>query len=182
MNVLTTPLPGALVVEPRVHGDARGFFIETFHAGRYEAHGLPTHFVQDNWSRSAKGILRGLHFQHPNAQGKLVWCVRGAVHDVIVDVRSGSPTFGRSFGVELSEGNKRQLWVPSGFAHGFCVMSDEADFVYKCTEVYSPQDEQCLLWNDPALGIEWPVATPLLSAKDQKGVPLSQLAKLPSMP
>ena len=182
MKIIPTPLPGALVVEPRVHGDARGFFLETFNAAKYEANGVPTRFVQDNWSRSAKGTLRGLHFQHPNAQGKLVWCVRGAVYDVIVDLRRGSPAFGRSFGVELSEASKCQLWVPPGFAHGFCVLSDEADFVYKCTELYSPKDEQCLLWNDPALGIEWPVSSPLLSAKDAKGLPLSRLTNLPSMP
>jgi dTDP-4-dehydrorhamnose 3,5-epimerase len=182
MNVVETPLVGALVLEPKVHGDARGFFLETFHAGRYEAAGIPTRFVQDNWSRSAKGTLRGLHFQHPNGQGKLVWCVRGAVYDVIVDIRRGSPTFGRSFGIELSEASKRQLWVPAGFAHGFCVLSDEADFVYKCTTLYSPKDEQCLLWSDPALGIDWPVSSPLLSGKDLQGVPLAQLTNLPSKP
>ena len=179
MNVSTTPLPGVLVVEPRVFGDARGFFLETFHAGRYAEKGLPTTFVQDNWSRSAKGILRGLHFQNPKAQGKLVWCVRGAVYDVAVDVRVGSPHFGKWFGLELSEATKKQLWVPPGFAHGFCVLSDEADFVYKCTELYAPQNEQSVLWNDPALGIEWPVSAPALSGKDAKALPLAQVANLP---
>ena len=182
MNVTETPLPGALVVEPKVFGDTRGFFLETFHAAKFEAKGLPNRFVQDNWSRSAKDTLRGLHFQHPRGQGKLVWCVRGAVYDVIVDVRVGSPAFGQWFGVELSEASKKQLWVPPGFAHGFCVLSDEADFVYKCTELYAPECEQSLLWNDPALGIRWPVSSPRLSAKDEKGVPLSQLTSLPSMP
>lgn len=182
MNVTPTPLPGALVVEPRVFGDARGFFLETFHAAKFAAAGLPTSFVQDNWSRSAKNTLRGLHFQHPRGQGKLVWCVRGAVWDAIVDLRVGSPGFGRWFGLELSESNKKQLWVPPGFAHGFCVLSDEADFVYKCTELYAPQNEQALLWNDPAVGVQWPLVTPLLSAKDQQGLPLSQLTNLPSMP
>jgi dTDP-4-dehydrorhamnose 3,5-epimerase len=182
VNVIATPLPGAMVVEPRVFGDARGFFLETFHTAKFAAAGLPTTFVQDNWSRSAKNTLRGLHFQHPCGQGKLVWCVRGAVWDAIVDLRVGSPAFGRWFGLELSESNKKQLWVPPGFAHGFCVLSDEADFVYKCTELYAPENEQALLWNDPAVGVQWPVAEPLLSAKDQKGLPLAKLTNLPSMP
>jgi dTDP-4-dehydrorhamnose 3,5-epimerase len=182
VKVSETPLPGALVVQPKVFGDARGFFLETFHQAKFEAKGLPTQFVQDNWSRSAKDTLRGLHFQHPKGQGKLVWCVRGAVYDVIVDIRRGSPAFGKWFGVELSEGNKKQLWVPPGFAHGFCVLSDEADFVYKCTELYAAEHEQALLWNDPAVGVEWPVSAPLLSAKDQKGSRLAELTRLPTMP
>lgn len=179
MNVSTTSLPGVLVVEPKVFGDSRGFFLETFHAAKYEAAGLPTGFVQDNWSRSAKGILRGLHFQNPKAQGKLVWCVRGTVFDVAVDVRVGSPHFGKWFGLELSEGSKKQLWVPPGFAHGFCVLSDEADFVYKCTELYAPENEQSVLWNDPAIGITWPVQSPSLSGKDAKALPLAQVTNLP---
>jgi dTDP-4-dehydrorhamnose 3,5-epimerase len=182
VNITQTPLPGALLLEPKVFGDARGFFLETFHAERYAAAGVPGSFVQDNWSRSAKHTLRGLHFQNPRSQGKLVWCVRGAVWDAIVDIRTGSPAFGKWYGVELSEANKRQLWVPPGFAHGFCVLSDEADFVYKCTELYAPANEQSLLWNDPAVGVQWPIATPLLSGKDQKGLPLAQLTNLPSMP
>jgi dTDP-4-dehydrorhamnose 3,5-epimerase len=179
VNVSTTSLPGVLVVEPKVFGDSRGFFLETFHAAKFETAGLPTSFVQDNWSRSAKGILRGLHFQHPRAQGKLVWCVRGAVYDVAVDVRVGSPHFGQWFGLELSEGSKKQLWVPPGFAHGFVVLSDEADFVYKCTELYAPQNEQSVQWNDPAIGISWPVQAPTLSGKDAQALPLAQVTNLP---
>lgn len=179
MNIIQTPLPDAVVIEQKVFGDARGFFLETFHSGRFGAAGLPTQFVQDNWSRSAKNTLRGLHFQHPKAQGKLVWCVRGAVFDVAVDLRRGSPAFGKWFGVELTEANKKQFWVPPGFAHGFCVLSEEADFVYKCTDLYAPEYEQSLLWNDPAVGVQWPVSSPLLSAKDQKGLPLAQLTNLP---
>jgi dTDP-4-dehydrorhamnose 3,5-epimerase len=181
MNVSTTNLPGVLVVEPRVFGDSRGFFLETFNAAKYGPAGVPTTFVQDNWSRSARNILRGLHFQHPRSQGKLVWCVRGAVYDVALDVRRGSPHFGQWFGLELSESSKKQLWIPPGFAHGFCVLSDEADFVYKCTELYSPEHEQSVLWNDPALGITWPLANPTLSAKDAKALPLASLQNLPSL-
>lgn len=181
MNVSHTPLSGLLLVEPRVFGDSRGFFLETFNAPKYQSKGLPERFVQDNWSRSTKGILRGLHFQHPVGQGKLVWCVRGAVFDVAVDVRRGSPTFGRWYGVELSDATKKQLWLPPGFAHGFCVLSDEADFVYKCTEVYAPQHEQSVLWNDPALGIDWPVEHPTISEKDARAKPLAELTNLPAL-
>lgn len=181
MNVSHTPLSGLLLVEPRVFGDSRGFFLETFNAPKYRSKGLPERFVQDNWSRSTKGTLRGLHFQHPVGQGKLVWCVRGAVFDVAVDVRRGSPTFGRWYGVELSDATKKQLWLPPGFAHGFCVLSDEADFVYKCTEVYAPQHEQSVLWNDPALGIDWPVEHPTISEKDARAKPLAELTNLPAL-
>ncbi len=179
MNVDTTPLPGVLVVTPKVFGDARGFFLETFSAERYAAAGITGPFVQDNWSRSAKGILRGLHFQHPNPQGKLVQVMRGAAYDVVADVRTGSPTFGRWFGVELTSENKKQLWVPPGFAHGFCALSDDTDFVYKCTALYSPKDEHSVRWNDPAIGIDWPVKEPLLSKKDA-AAPL--LRDAPSLP
>ena len=140
MNIDETSLPGVKLVTPKVFGDARGFFIETFSAGRYADAGIGGPFVQDNWSRSAKSILRGLHLQHPDAQGKLVSVMSGAVYDVAVDVRVGSPHFGRWFGCELSELNKQQLWIPPGFAHGFCVLSDAADFVYKCTQLYAPQN------------------------------------------
>ncbi len=179
MNVDTTSLPGVLVVTPRVFGDARGFFLETFSAAKYADAGIPGPFVQDNWSRSAKGILRGLHFQNPNAQGKLVSVVRGAVFDVAVDVRVGSPYFGKWFGLELSEANKKQLWVPPGFAHGFCSLSDDTDFVYKCTGLYSPPDESSVLWNDPAIGIDWPVTAPKLSKKDLEAPTLAASTKLP---
>ncbi len=177
MNVEATPLPGVLLVTPRVFGDARGFFLETFSAERYAEVGIVGPFVQDNWSRSLKHTLRGLHFQQPNAQGKLVGVLRGAVYDVAVDVRTDSPTFGKWYGVELSDGNKQQLWVPPGFAHGFCVLSDEADFVYKCTALYAPHSERSVLWNDPNIGIEWPVKTPLLSAKDAAAPPLAALVE-----
>ena len=180
MNVDSTPLPGVLLLSPKVFGDARGFFLETFSSGRYAEAGITEPFVQDNWSRSAKNTLRGLHFQNPNAQGKLVSVMRGSVYDVVVDVRVGSPHFGKWFGCELSEANKQQLWVPPGFAHGFCVLSDEADFVYKCTQLYAPQNEAAVLWNDPALGIEWPVKEPVLSKKDASALPLAELnARLP---
>lgn len=175
MNVDTTPLPGVLLVTPRVFGDARGFFLETFSADKYAERGISGPFVQDNWSRSAKNILRGLHFQHPHGQGKLVSCTRGAVFDVAVDVRLGSPHFGKWFGVELSEENKKQLWIPPGFAHGFCVLSDVADFVYKCTALYAPAHERSVLWNDPDIGIDWPVKEPLLSSKDAAATKLSAM-------
>jgi dTDP-4-dehydrorhamnose 3,5-epimerase len=180
MNVIETNLPGVLLIEPKVHGDARGFFLETFHSERYAVLNAPP-FVQDNWSRSAKGILRGLHLQNPNAQGKLVQVMAGAVFDVAVDVRKGSPTFGQHYGVELSAENKRQLYVPPGFAHGFCVLTDSADFVYKCTALYTPQHEVSILWNDPDIGIAWPIPTPLLSTKDANGLRLKDAGdRLPS--
>jgi dTDP-4-dehydrorhamnose 3,5-epimerase len=179
MNVVPTPIPGVLVIEPKVFGDDRGFFLETFHAERYRAAGLPAPFVQDNWSRSAKGTLRGLHFQEPNPQGKLVQVFRGSVFDVAVDIRRGSPTFGKWYGCELSEENKRQLWVPPGFAHGFCVTSESADFVYKCTELYAPASERGIAWNDPDLAIPWPVAAPLLSKKDSGAPRLKDAPMLP---
>ncbi len=179
MNVSQTSLSGVLLVEPKVFGDARGFFLETFHEGRYAAAGIKGPFVQDNWSRSVKGTLRGLHFQLPNAQGKLVWCPRGAVWDVAVDIRKGSPTFGKFFGIELSEENKRQLWVPPNFAHGFCVLSESADFVYKCTDLYAPEQEGAVLWNDPALGIPWPITSPNLSKKDAAAPTLANAPRLP---
>ncbi len=179
MEVRRTELADVLLIEPRVFGDTRGFFLETFHAERYGAAGIRGPFVQDNWSRSVGGTLRGLHFQEPHAQGKLVQVVAGAVYDVAVDVRRGSPTFGRWVGVELSAENKRQLWVPGGFAHGFVVTSDVADFFYKCTDVYRPEAERAVAWNDPALAIRWPVEAPLLSPKDAAAPCLADAPMLP---
>lgn len=166
MKAVPTGVDGLVVLEPTVHGDERGFFMETFHEKMFANLGLPTHFAQDNHSRSSKGVLRGLHFQDPNAQGKLVRVVTGAVWDVAVDLRTGSSTFGRWFGTELTSENKRLVYVPPGFAHGFCVLSDTADFLYKCTTIYSPKDEHGIRWDDPDLNITWPVDRPQVSAKD----------------
>jgi dTDP-4-dehydrorhamnose 3,5-epimerase len=179
MNVTETSIPGVLLIEPRRFGDSRGFFSELFHEERYAAAGVTGRFVQDNLSRSKKGTLRGLHFQEPRPQGKLVQVLRGAVYDVVVDIRRGSPAFGRWFGVELSDENYRQLWVPPGFAHGFCVLSDVADFYYKCTDLYIPEHDRGILWNDPAIGIDWPIQEPLLSAKDKVAPTLSNAPVLP---
>jgi dTDP-4-dehydrorhamnose 3,5-epimerase len=180
MKVSETELPGVLLVEPRVFSDERGFFLETFHAERYAAHGIPTALVQDNLSRSRHGTLRGLHFQEPKAQGKLVQVVRGTVFDVVVDVRRGSPTFGRWLGLELSGEAPRQLWIPPGFAHGFCVLSESADFYYKCTTLYAPEAERSIRWNDPQIGIQWPLRDPILSPKDAAAPLLADAAVLPS--
>lgn len=176
MNVIDTEIPEVKIIEPKVFGDERGFFLETFQAKRYrDDAGIKLDFVQDNYSRSSKGVLRGLHFQKKNPQGKLVRVVRGEVYDVAVDIRCQSPTFGRWVGAVLSEQNKRQFWVPPGFAHGFLVLSDCADFEYKCTDYYDPSDEGCLLWNDASLAIDWPIDTPLLSNKDQAGMSFETL-------
>jgi dTDP-4-dehydrorhamnose 3,5-epimerase len=175
MNVIQTALPGVLLFEPRVFGDERGFFFESFNDKVFTAAvGGPVAFVQDNHSRSSRGVLRGLHYQlPPHAQGKLVRVVRGEVFDVAVDIRAGSPTFGRWVGEVLSEQNKRQLWIPPGFAHGFVTLSETADFLYKTTDFYAPQAERCIAWNDPTIGIRWPYeGTPLVSAKDAQGVSL----------
>jgi len=180
VKVTPTELPGVLLVEPTVFRDVRGFFVETFQAERYAAAGIPGPFVQDNLSRSGKGTLRGLHFQEPHAQGKLVQVLRGAVWDVAVDVRKGSPHFGRWVGAELNDENRHQLWIPSGFAHGFCVLSESADFFYKCTALFAPEAERAVRWDDPALGIRWPVEAPRLSAKDAAAPPLSQAPVLPA--
>jgi dTDP-4-dehydrorhamnose 3,5-epimerase len=176
MNVLETAIPGVLIVEPKVFGDARGFFLETFQEQRYALSGIGRHFVQDNLSRSAQDVLRGLHIQNPKPQGKLVTVLRGCVLDVAVDVRAGSPTFGRHVAVELNEENHRQLWIPRGLAHGFVVRSESADFFYKCDEVYSPADEIVVRWNDPQLGIDWGCGSPKVSARDSEGSPLARLA------
>jgi dTDP-4-dehydrorhamnose 3,5-epimerase len=166
MKVTPMRLPEVLLVEPQRIGDARGYFLETWQQERYRAAGIALPFVQDNLSRSAQGILRGLHLQHPNDQGKLVYVVAGEVFDVAVDVRVGSPTFGKWTGATLSSEDHRQLWIPPGFAHGFCVTGESALFAYKCTAPYSAADEIGVLWNDPGIGIAWPVPAPRLSAKD----------------
>lgn len=176
MNVIETELPGVVIIEPKVFGDSRGFFFESFQAERYAAHGIPA-FVQDNVSRSQKGVLRGLHYQLEKPQGKLVYVLTGAVLDVAVDIRVGSPTFGRAVWVELNDTNHRQLYIPPGFAHGFCVLSDTADFFYKCTDYYYPAAERSILWNDPALQIPWPIKDPILSAKDQVGLLLNEVTQ-----
>ncbi|MGY4565498.1 dTDP-4-dehydrorhamnose 3,5-epimerase [Erwinia sp. TECH1] len=178
MKVTETRVQGVKLIEPKVFGDERGFFLETFQKERYQALlDIDLDFVQDNHSRSSQGVLRGLHFQTSRPQGKLVRVVRGEVFDVAVDIRPDSPTFGQWAGVYLSEENKNQFWVPPGLAHGFVVISEFADFEYKCTDYYDPQHEGCLLWNDPQLNIEWPVAEPLLSGKDAQGKLFRELFK-----
>jgi dTDP-4-dehydrorhamnose 3,5-epimerase len=173
MRTIETDIPGVVIIEPRVFGDARGFFMESWNQARY--------FVQDNLSFSRRGVLRGLHFQNPNGQGKLVYVLQGEVFDVAVDIRRGSPTFGKSVSVVLSSDNKRQFYIPPGFAHGFVVTSETALFAYKCTTLYSPKDEGSVLWNDPDLGIDWPIADPELSDKDRVGLRLADypVEKLP---
>jgi dTDP-4-dehydrorhamnose 3,5-epimerase len=170
-----TTLPGVLVIEPDVFSDARGFFLETYREDRYRELGIHDRFVQDNLSRSERGVLRGLHFQNPRAQAKLATVLEGEVFDVAVDVRRGSPTFGRWFGTTLSETNKHQLYVPAGFAHGFCVLSERALFAYKCSDTYVPEADRCIRWDDPQLAIEWPVDAPSLSRKDADAPRLSEL-------
>ncbi|MFA3760691.1 dTDP-4-dehydrorhamnose 3,5-epimerase [Yersinia sp. 2544 StPb PI] len=170
MKVTNTKIHDVKIITPTVFGDPRGFFLETFEKNRYrEMLDIDLEFVQDNYSRSGKGVLRGLHFQKTNPQGKLVRVVRGEVFDVAVDIRPASPTFGQWEGIILSEDNKSQLWIPPGLAHGFAVLSDIADLEYKCTDYYTPQDEGCLLWNDHTINIDWPISNPLLSEKDKNG-------------
>jgi dTDP-4-dehydrorhamnose 3,5-epimerase len=166
MKTIETALPGVVIVEPQVFGDERGFFMETFHQARYGNFDIHASLVQDNLSLSKKGVLRGLHFQHPMAQGKLIQVLKGEVFDVAVDIRLGSPTFAKWVSVTLSSGNKRQVYIPPGFAHGFLVTSDEALFAYKCTEYYCPETESAICWNDPDIGIDWPIDNPTLSRKD----------------
>ena len=171
MKVTRLAIPDVVLIEPKVFGDARGFFFESFNQKAFnEATGTNHQFVQDNHSRSAKGVLRGLHYQIQQPQGKLVRVVRGAVFDVAVDIRKSSPTFGHWVGAELSEDNQHQLWVPPGFAHGFLVLSDMADFLYKTTDYYAPQYERSILWNDSDLNIDWPIGEPILSNKDRQGL------------
>lgn len=177
MNVITCDIPGLVTVEPKIFGDARGFFMETWNQQRYREAGLDWNFVQDNLSFSRRGILRGLHFQNPKGQGKLVYVLQGEVFDVAVDIRKNSPTFGRWHGVNLSAENKRQFFVPAGFAHGFAVLSETALFAYKCTELYTPQNEMSLLWNDPDIGVKWPLENPQLSEKDVRGTRLKDIPR-----
>jgi len=178
MELIPTAIEGVLIVEPKVFGDERGFFLESWNQASFAKLGLDLDFVQDNHSRSARGVLRGMHYQLPNPQGKLVRVVAGSVFDVAVDMRKGSPTFGKWVGVELSAVNKRMLWVPPGMAHGFLTLEDGTDFLYKCTAPYMPANEHSLAWDDPDVGIEWPLdgIEPQLSAKDRAGLPLADAA------
>jgi dTDP-4-dehydrorhamnose 3,5-epimerase len=177
VNIIECNIPGPLIIEPKVFGDERGFFLETWNAAAFAQAGLDLTFVQDNHSRSQKGVLRGMHFQNPGPQGKLVRVVRGAVFDAVVDLRRSSPTFGQWTGVTLSAENKRLFWVPEGFAHGFLTLEDDTDFLYKCTAPYAPQHEASLAWDDPTVGIEWPLdgIEVKLSAKDATGVALADV-------
>jgi len=175
MKIETTNLTGVLVITPEVFSDSRGFFLESFSAKKYKENGINFDFVQDNISRSSKGVLRGLHFQKANPQGKLVSCLRGAVFDVAVDLRKDSNTFSNYFAIELTDTNHKQLWIPPGFAHGFCVLSNSADFHYKCTSFYDAKDESGIIWNDPEINIDWPIDNPLISNKDRMLKKLSEL-------
>ncbi len=181
MELIETAIPGVLIIEPKVFGDERGFFMESWNAKAFREAGLDLDFVQDNHSRSSRGVLRGMHYQQPGPQGKLVRVTAGAVFDAVVDMRASSPTFGKWVGVELSAANKRMLWVPQGMAHGFLCLEDGTDFLYKCVGYYDPSNEHSLLWNDPAVGIEWPLngIEPQLSAKDVAGKPLSAAVTFP---
>lgn len=182
MQIKKLAIPDVILIEPRVFGDDRGFFLESYNARAFElATGQAFDFVQDNHSRSMRGVLRGLHYQlPPHAQGKLVRVVQGEVFDVAVDIRRGSPTFGKWVGATLSADNKCQMWIPPGFAHGFLTVSDSAEFLYKTTDYYAPESERCIAWNDPEIGIQWPIATaPLLSAKDAEGVALRNAEVFP---
>jgi len=176
MELIPTAIPDVLILEPKVFGDERGFFMESWNREGFAGLGLDRDFVQDNHSRSARGVLRGLHYQNPDPQGKLIRVANGAVFDVAVDLRRSSPTFGKWVGVELSAANKRMLWIPEGFAHGFLVLEDDTDFLYKCTAPYRPENDRTMLWNDPAIGIEWPLdgMTPVLSAKDAAAAPFGE--------
>jgi len=179
MNVIQTKIPGVVVVELKRFGDTRGFFLETFQAERYASHAIHGPFVQDNFSSSVRGVVRGLHLQNPGPQGKLVMILRGRVLDVAVDVRVGSPTFGHHVAIELDDENHRQIWVPRGFAHGFAVLSESADLLYKCDDFYRPTDEIAVRWNDPTIGIRWGIESPLLSARDAAAPLLADTEGLP---
>lgn len=176
MKIIQTALPGALIIEPQVFGDARGFFYESYNKGKWQDAGIKADFIQSNVSRSARGVLRGLHYQWPNPQGKLVSVLEGEVYDVAVDIRRGSPTFGQSAGVMLTADNHRHFWVPEGFAHGFCVLSEFATFTYQCTALYDAKADAGIRWNDADLGIDWPLSEPLLSDKDSKTPLLKDVA------
>lgn len=173
MKVSKTSLDGVLLVEPKVFGDERGFFLETFNTRALKGSGIPEQFVQDNHSRSTRGVIRGLHYQLDSPQGKLVHCARGKIFDVAVDIRVGSPQFGKWFATELNDENLNSLWIPPGFAHGFCVLSDVADVIYKCTALYEGADDRGIAWNDPGIGIDWPVDSPVVSSKDMNYAGLS---------
>jgi len=175
LKIIATKLPGVLIIEPQVLGDTRGFFQETFSAERYAEAGIIETFVQDNHSRSGRGVLRGLHYQCLQPQGKLVYVTRGEVFDVVIDIQPGSPTYGQHVSIILNDTNHRQFYAPPGYAHGFCVLSDVADFVYKCTDYYHPASERGVLWNDPQLAIEWPLKDILLSEKDKKNLRLNDI-------
>ena len=177
MDVIQTELPDVLVIEPRVFGDERGWFLEQWNAERYRSSGIAHDYVQDNLSMSGGGVVRGLHYQKPHAQGKLVYVLVGAVYDVAVDLRLSSPTFGRWVGMTLSADNHRQLWIPPGFAHGFCTLSESVLFSYKCTVAYHPEAERTILWNDPEIGIVWPIDSPVLSPKDAAAARLADVAR-----
>lgn len=181
MQIVDTAIPEVKIIEPRVFQDERGFFLESWNAEAFRSQGLDVDFVQDNHSRSARGVLRGLHYQLTQPQGKLVRVARGRVFDVAVDLRRSASTFGQWVGVELSEDNKRALWVPPGFAHGFVALEDGTDFLYKCSAPYVPSDERCVMWNDPDIGIDWPLddLEPLVSGKDQQGKPLAAAETYP---
>jgi dTDP-4-dehydrorhamnose 3,5-epimerase len=174
MQIIETSLPGVLLIEPKVYEDERGFFFESYNARDYAAHGISTEFVQDNHSRSTRGVLRGLHYQVGQGQAKLVRVAVGEVFDVAVDIRRGSPTFGQWVGYRLSAKNRRQLYIPVGFAHGFCALSAQAEFLYKVSSYYAPADERGIIWNDPAIGIAWPINEPILSERDRHHPPLSK--------
>jgi dTDP-4-dehydrorhamnose 3,5-epimerase len=175
MKIVQTSLPGAVVIEPQVFGDARGFFYESYNKAKYVAAGIASDFVQSNVSRSSKGVLRGLHYQWPNPQGKLVSVLEGEVYDVAVDIRRGSPTFGQWAGVMLTAENHRHFWIPEGFAHGFCVLSDHATFSYQCSALYDAKADASVHWNDASLGIDWPISAPQLSEKDLKAPLLADI-------
>ncbi|TNE31925.1 MAG: dTDP-4-dehydrorhamnose 3,5-epimerase [Alphaproteobacteria bacterium] len=177
VNLIPCDIPGPVIIEPQVHEDPRGFFLESWSADAFREAGFDADFVQDNHSRSQRGVLRGLHFQNPMAQGKLVRVVNGAVFDVVVDLRWSSSSFGRWIGLELSDQNRRMLWIPAGFAHGFLTLEDDTDFLYKCTAPYAPEHEHTLAWNDPAMGIEWPMdrSDIVISEKDARGLSLAEV-------
>lgn len=177
MKFIETSLPGCVVIEPQVFGDARGFFYESYNEAKYREAGIDRRFVQSNVSRSARGVLRGLHYQWPHPQGKLVSVLEGEVYDVAVDIRRGSPTFGKWAGVMLTAENHRHFWIPEGFAHGFCVVSEHATFSYQCTDLYNREADGGVRWDDPAIGIDWPISSPLLSEKDAKAPLLAEVAE-----
>ena len=173
----TKVLPEVIIIEPDVFNDRRGYFVETYQAQKYSEHGIPTTFVQDNQSFSVKGVIRGLHYQLSRPQGKLVWVTEGEIMDVVVDIRRGSPMFGKWIDIMLSSNNFRQIYIPEGFAHGYCIISDNATFIYKCTDYYEPGEERGILWNDPSINIDWPITDPFLSDRDKQFAPLAEISE-----